>query len=147
MAYLTSHGVVPQKGNFISPDGKIYGAHHGMEGYTVGQRRGLGLAFGERVYVLGKRGTDVVLGQEEALFSKTVEVENVNYIPFDTLCEPMRVQAKLRYTPRTAQALLVPTGNGCELRFDEPQRAATQGQTAVFYDGEYVIGGGTIGAI
>ena len=144
MAYLTSHGVVPQKGNFVSPDGKIYGAHRGMEGYTVGQRRGLGLAFGERVYVLGKRGTDVILGQEEALFSKTVAVENVNYIPFDALNTPMRVQAKLRYTPRTAQATLIPSENGCILEFDEPQRAATKGQTAVFYDGDTVLGGGVI---
>ena len=144
MAYLTSHGVKPQQGNFIAPDGKIYGAHRGMEAYTVGQRRGLGLAFGERVYVLGKRGTDVVLGQEEALFSKIVDIENVNYIPFDSLSEPMRVQAKLRYTPKTADATLIPTENGCRLEFDTPQRAVTQGQTAVFYDGDTVIGGGVI---
>jgi len=144
MRYLTNHGVVPQEGNFISPDGKIYGAHRGMEAYTVGQRRGLGLAFGERVYVLGKQGTDVVLGQEENLFSKRVLVQDVNYIPFDQLQSPIRVQAKLRYTPRTADALLLPTENGCELQFDEPQRAVTSGQTAVFYDGDTVLGGGII---
>ncbi len=144
MHYLREHGVVPQEGNFISPDGKIYAPHEGFEGYTVGQRRGLGLAFGERVYVLGKRGTDVILGREEALFSKRVAVRDVNYIPFDELKEPIRVQAKLRYTPRTAEALLSPAENGCELLFDEPQRAVTSGQTAVFYDGDTVIGGGTI---
>ncbi len=147
MAYLIEHGLVPQEGNFVSPEGKIYGPHRGMEAYTVGQRRGLGLAFGERVYVLGKQGCDVVLGQEAELFSQTVKVGNINYIPFDTLSGPMRVQAKLRYTPRLADALLIPSEDGCELRFDAPQRAVTPGQTAVFYDGETVIGGGTIKAI
>ena len=144
MRYLIDQGVVPKKGNFISPDGKIYAPHAGFEGYTVGQRRGLGLAFGERVYVLAKRGSDVVLGEEKDLFSEHVLVRDVNYIPFDTLTEPMRVQAKLRYTPRTADALLIPQEDGCELIFDEPQRAVTSGQTAVFYDGDTVIGGGTI---
>jgi len=144
MRYLTDHGVVPQKGNFISPEGTVYAPHAGFEAYTVGQRRGLGLAFGERVYVLGKRGTDVVLGAEKELFSGHVAVRDVNYIPFDTISTPMRVQAKLRYTPRTADALLIPKENGCELVFDEPQRAVTSGQTAVFYDGDVVIGGGTI---
>lgn len=144
MAYLTANGVIPQQGNFISPDGQIYGPHRGMEAYTVGQRRGLGLAFGERVYVLEKRGTDVVLGEEAALFSNRVCVKHVNYIPFDKPEGPLRVQAKLRYSPRTANALLIPTENGCELYFDEPQRAVTNGQTAVFYDGDLVVGGGTI---
>ena len=147
MAYLTSHGVVPQEGNFIAPDGKIYGPHRGMEAYTVGQRRGLGMAFGERAYVLGKCGTDVIVGAPEGLFSTNVRVENVNFIPFDTLSAPIRVQAKLRYTPKTAEALLIPTDYGCQLQFDEPQRAVTPGQTAVFYDGNLVLGGGTIGAI
>jgi len=118
-----------------------------MEAYTVGQRRGLGMAFGERAYVLGKHGTDVVVGPPEKLFSETVRVENVNFIPFDTLESPMRVQAKLRYTPKTAEAVLTPTENGCELLFDEPQRAVTPGQTAVFYNGDTLLGGGTIGAI
>ena len=144
MAYLTGRGLVPQKGNFVSVEGKIYGEHRGMEAYTVGQRRGLGMAFGERAYVLGKRGTDVVVGAPDGLFSTVVRVENVNYIPFDAPAAPMRVQAKLRYTPRTANALLVPTDYGCELHFDEPQRAVTPGQTAVFYDGETVLGGGII---
>lgn len=147
MAYLTSQGLIAQKGNFVSPEGKVYGAHRGMEAYTVGQRRGLGMAFGERAYVLGKCGTDVIVGAPEGLFSATVRVEDVNYIPFDVLEAPMRVQAKLRYTPKTAEALLIPTDYGCELHFDEPQRAVTPGQTAVFYDGDLVLGGGTIRAV
>ena len=144
MAYLESRGLVPQKGNFITPEGKILGEHRGMEAYTTGQRRGLGMAFGERAYVLGKRGTDVLIGSNEALFSARVFVKDVNYLPFDRPSEPMRVEAKLRYTPRSASALLIPTDEGCTLVFDQPQRAATNGQTAVFYDGDMLLGGGVI---
>ena len=144
MAYLTAHGLVPQAGNFITEDGRVLGPHAGMEAYTTGQRRGLGIALGQRTYVLGKRGTEVVLGDEARLFSTRVAVGAVNYLPFDLPAQPVRVQAKLRYTTKFADALLIPTENGCELHFDTPQRAATPGQTAAFYDGEYLIGGGTI---
>lgn len=144
MAYLTAHGLTPQAGNFITEDGKILAPHEGMEAYTTGQRRGLGIALGQRAYVLGKRGADVVLGDEARLFARHVEVGAVNYLPFDRLEAPMRVRAKLRYTTKFADALLLPTENGCALVFDTPQRAATSGQTAAFYDGEYLIGGGTI---
>lgn len=144
MAYLTAHGLIPQPGNFIRPDGTVLSPHRGMEAYTVGQRRGLGLAFGERAYVLGKRGTDVILGAPEGLFHEEVAVGQVNYLPFDRLEEPLRVEAKLRYSPRTAPALLIPREESCILRFDEPQRAPTPGQTAAFYLGEQLLGGGVI---
>lgn len=144
MAYLTSRGLVPTPGNYITLEGAVLGPHHGMEAYTTGQRRGLGIAFGQRAYVLGKRGSDVILGPEEGLFSTRVSVADVNYFPFGRPEGPLRVQAKLRYTPRMADALLIPTQTGCELHFDQPQRAVTPGQTAAFYDGDLVIGGGTI---
>ena len=144
MGYLTAHGLKPQKGNYITSDGKIIAPHKGMEAYTTGQRRGLGIAFGERAYVLGKRGADVILGAEEQLYSKRVFVTEVNYIPFERPAGPIRVQAKLRYTTKFSDALLIPHEHGCELLFDEPQRAVTSGQTAAFYDGELVIGGGRI---
>lgn len=144
MGYLTAHGVEPQRGNFVSPDGKILGEHRGLEAYTIGQRRGLGMAFGERAYVLGKRGTDVIVGDGTLLFSREVRVGQTNWIPFAQPEAPLRVQAKLRYTPRTAEAWLYPEENGCRLEFDEPQRAVTPGQAAVFYDGDTVLGGGTI---
>ena len=146
MAYLTANGLVPQAGHFVTPDGRVLGPHRGLEAYTVGQRRGLGMAFGERMYVLGKRGTDVVVGEERLLFSRRVELGDVNYISYDRPPGPLRVEAALRYTPRTAPAWLYPDGPACTLLFDEPQRAATEGQTAVFYDGETVVGGGTIRA-
>ena len=144
MAYLTAHGLVPRAGNFITADGRILAPHAGMEAYTTGQRRGLGIALGQRTYVLGKRGADVILGDEAGLFARRVAVGEVNYLPFEKPEAPMRVQAKLRYTTRFADALLLPTDYGCELRFDTPQRAPTQGQTAAFYDGDYLLGGGTI---
>ena len=144
MAYLTAHGLIPQKGNFITPTGEILGEHRGLEAYTVGQRRGLGLAFGQRAYVLGKRGTDVILGENERLFSARVQVEQVNYIPFGELDRPVAVTAKLRYSAKAAPAVLYPTETGCLLEFETPQRAITPGQSAVFYNGDIVIGGGII---
>ena len=144
MAYLTAHGFRPQAGNFLSTDGRLLGAHRGFEAYTVGQRRGLGLAFGERAYVLEKRGTDVIVGAPEGLFSRRVFVENINWLPFAAPPEPLRVEAKLRYSTNTAQALLTPTENGCTLLFDTPQRAVTNGQSAVFYLGDTLLGGGVI---
>ena len=144
MQYLTDHGVIPQEGNFITAEGAVLGKHRGLEAYTVGQRRGLGMAFGQRAYVLGKRGTDVIIGDNTQLFSDHVLVEQVNYIPFDCLTETLRVEAKLRYSAKTAPAWLKPHQGGCELIFDAPQRAVTPGQSAVFYDGDIVIGGGII---
>lgn len=144
MAYLTADGLKPQQGNFITADGSILAPHRGMEAYTTGQRRGLGIALGERTYVLGKRGADVVLGPEEQLYSRRVFVGGVNYFPFEAPPQPIRVEAKLRYTTKFASALLTPTAEGCELLFDAPQRAVTPGQTAAFYDGERLVGGGTI---
>lgn len=145
MKYLTDHGLIPQEGNFITPQGEILGKHRGLEAYTVGQRRGLGMAFGQRAYVLGKRGTDVIIGENGALFSRNVWVDRVNYIPFDRPAGPMEVEAKLRYSPGSASARLLPRGDSCELIFEIPQRAVTPGQTAVFYVGDVVIGGGIIG--
>ena len=146
MAYLTAHGLVPQAGHFVGTDGKDYGPHKGMEAYTIGQRRGLELAFGSRMYVVGKRGTDVVLGAGELLMADTVAVRDMNWIAFDTLTQPLRCEAKLRYSTKTAACTVEPTEGGCLLRFDTPQRAPTPGQIAVLYDGENVLGAGTIAA-
>lgn len=144
MAYLTAHGFVPQAGHFIGADGKDYGPHRGMEAYTIGQRRGLELAFGCRMYVIGKRGTDVLLGAGDALMAKTVSVRDMNWIPFEALTQPLRCEAKLRYTAKATLCTVIPTEYGCLLQFDEAQRAPTPGQTAVLYDGETVLGAGMI---
>ena len=144
LAFLKRDGVVPQPGRFIGPNGEDLGPHKGLEAYTMGQRRGLEVAYGSRIYVVGKRGTDVLLGPNEALMSSRVSVTDVNFIPFDTLTGPIRAQAKLRYTPKAAACTIHPAENGVVLEFDQPQRAVTPGQAAIFYDGDLVLGGGTI---
>ena len=144
-AYLTAHGLVPQPGHFFTTDGRDLGEHRGMEAYTVGQRRGLNLACGSRVYVIGKRGADVLIGTDAELYTTRVRVDGVNWLAFDTPPAELRAQAKLRYTPNAAPCRILPGENGtAELIFDTPQRAATPGQTAVFYDGDTLLGGGTI---
>ena len=144
LAFLKRDGVVPPPGHFIGPDGEDLGPHKGLEAYTMGQRRGLEVAYGSRIYVVGKRGSDVLLGPNDALFSTTVRVGDVNFIPFDALDGPVRAQAKLRYTPNAAPCTIHPAEHGVVLEFDQPQRAVTPGQAAVFYDGDLVLGGGTI---
>lgn len=144
LEFLKRDGIVPRPGRFIGPAGEDLGPHKGMEAYTIGQRRGLEVAYGSRIYVVGKRGGDVLLGANEALFSSRVHVSEVSFIPFDRLDAPIRAQAKLRYTPATAPCTIHPARDGVVLEFDQPQRAVTPGQAAVFYDGDLVLGGGTI---
>lgn len=142
--FLIQDGLTPQPGRFIGPNGEDLGPHKGLEAYTMGQRRGLDVAYGSRIYVVGKRGCDVLLGTNEDLLSTQVRVCDVNFIPFDRLEQPIRAQAKLRYTPHAAPCTIHPTPEGVLLEFDQPQRAVTSGQAAVFYDGDLVLGGGTI---
>ena len=145
LKFLTEDGLIPQKGHFIGPNGEDLGPHKGLEAYTMGQRRGLDVAYGTRIYVVGKQGTDVLLGSNDRLMSTRVHVTDVNFIPFDRLDAPIRAQAKLRYTPRGGDCTIHPVEDGVILEFDQPQRAVTPGQAAVFYDGDLVLGGGTIG--
>ena len=144
LAFLQRDGVIPQLGRFRGPLGEDLGPHKGLEAYTLGQRRGLEVAYGSRIYVVGKDGRDVLLGPNEALFSDRVPVTDVNFIPFDRLDSPMRAQARLRYTHKPAPCTIHPAEDGVILEFDQPQRAVTPGQAAVFYDGDLVLGGGTI---
>ena len=147
MEFLREWGVVPRPGDFVDLSGKVLGRHLGQEHYTLGQRKGLGVSAGAPVYVVRKdvaSGT-VVLGPNEALFSREVTAERVNFISIPELTSPMRVTAKTRYSQKEAEAILEPLADGCvRLVFDEPQRAVTPGQAVVFYDGERVVGGGTI---
>ena len=96
MAYLRAHGLQPQPGHFRTLDGRDLGPHKGMEAYTLGQRRGLEIAAGERIYVVRKAGADVILGPQEALFSRTVFVGEINLIALAALRQPMRLAAKQR---------------------------------------------------
>jgi tRNA-specific 2-thiouridylase len=136
-------------GNFVDADGAILGEHEGIIHYTIGQRKGLGRAFGKPVYVTEIRPdvNEVVLGPNESLFADRVTINDINLISVgaDGLAAPTRVTAKIRYNqpPAPATALRVDTDR-IEIRFDEPQRAITRGQAAVLYDGDLVVGGGTI---
>ena len=147
-AFIEKHrGFTAPCGNYIDENGKVLGEHKGVIRYTIGQRKGLGIALGKPAFVLDKNveNNTVTLGDEDALFKNRVEVSDVNFIPFDTLKEPLRVTAKLRYRHQEQPATIHPVdGNSVVIEFDEPQRAPSPGQAAVFYDGETVIGGGTI---
>ncbi len=134
-------------GDFLDLQGNVVGRHQGAVSYTLGQRKGLGLAMGAPVYVCSKdmaRNT-VTVGPNEALFSTTLLADDWNWFPFDSLTEPLRVQAKARYNQSPQPATVYPEENGrARVVFDAPQRALTPGQAVVLYDGDLVIGGGTI---
>ena len=140
-------GIRREPGDFLDMNGQVVGRHTGMIGYTIGQRKGLGVAFGEPRFVVHKdaaRNT-VTLGKSEDLFSDTLIADRLNWIAIDALGEPMTVTAKTRYSQREAEAVIAPHGDGqVKVTFKEPQRAITVGQAVVFYDGDTVVGGGTI---
>lgn len=146
-AFIERYTGIPSKsGDYTDADGNVLGKHKGVIRYTVGQRKGLGVAFGRPQFVIDKNADEnkVVLGDEDALFYKRILINNVNFIPFDTLTEPMRVTGKLRYRHKEQPAVIYPDGDGIIAEFDQPQRAPSPGQAAVFYDGDIVVGGGTI---
>ena len=135
------------EGDFVDRNGSFIAKHKGIIHYTVGQRRGLGIAAKAPYYVLSKDAVTnrVVLGSNEDLFADSLTAEDLNFISVDKLTEPMQVSAKIRYSSRETPAVITPLENGdVRVRFDEPQRAVTPGQTVVFYDGDIVVGGGTI---
>lgn len=133
-------------GNYLDVDGNVLGKHKGIIHYTIGQRKGLGIALGKHAFVLSKNAdtNEVTLGDEEHLFYKTVEVKGVNIIAADTL-DGVKAECKLRYR-HNAQPCIIHQSekDTVVLEFDVPQRAPSPGQAAVFYDGDTVLGGGTI---
>lgn len=134
-------------GLFVDEAGNALGPHKGIVRYTVGQRKGLGIALGRPVFVLSKDAAEnrVVLGEEEGLFSTRVRAEQVNWIACEKPPETLRVTAKTRYSQQAAEATLHVLGEGAVLaEFKKPQRAPTPGQAMVFYDGDVVVGGGMI---
>lgn len=134
-------------GNFVDMEGKILGKHKGIIGYTVGQRKGLGISLGKPAYVVKKdiESNTVTLGDEADLYTKTLIAEDVNLISVEAIDAPIRVTAKTRYSQTEQPAVVSYLGNGEYLvEFDKPQRAVTSGQAVVFYDGDVVVGGGTI---
>lgn len=136
-----------EPGDYTDSEGRILGRHRGAVRYTLGQRRGLGIAMGERVFVTGKdmEKNTVTIGPESDLMRREAVCGRVNLISVETLSQPIRVEAKARYSQSAKPATVAPLPGGrVSLVFDEPQRAMTPGQAAVFYVGDTVLGGGTI---
>ncbi len=134
-------------GDFLTQDGKKLGEHKGIIRYTIGQRKGLGLSLPAPLYVCRKdmEQNTVILAPEQALFSRRCIVDDFNWIAYEQPSEPVRITAKTRYrAPEASATARVLEDGRVELLFDEPQRAITCGQAAVLYDGELVVGGGTI---
>jgi len=135
------------KGHFIGLDGKILGQHKGIIHYTIGQRKGLGLSFPRPVYVhsIHPENNTIVLCEESGLYGTTLIAHDINWISGKSLEHSIRLKAKIRYREPEQWATVIPLENNqIQVTFDEPQRAITQGQAVVLYDGDYVIGGGVI---
>ena len=140
-------GVPARPGDFVTESGDVVGRHRGIERYTIGQRRGLGLSLREPLYVCGKRADDntVILGKNEDLYSTRFTASNINLITCEKITGPLRVMAKVRYRAKEEPAVVEQISEDRMLvEFDRPQRAVTPGQAAVLYDGDCVVGGGTI---
>lgn len=140
-------GLSSPPGDFVDLEGRVLGRHKGIIHYTVGQRRGLEMSFERPKYVVRKdvQANTVVIGDETDLYTDRFTVGDVNLIAIDALTEPVEAAVKTRYSQREAPATLSPLPGGqISVRFHEPQRAVTAGQAAVFYNGDIVLGGGTI---
>lgn len=148
MEFLTRFGgVEPRPGDFVDASGKVLGRHRGLERYTAGQRRGLGVSADRPLYVTGKdlAANTVVLGDEADLYSSVVWTESFNWVSLPPQAGPVAVTAKTRYSQREAEAALYPEADGrARLEFVQPQRAVAPGQSLVAYLGETVVGGGVI---
>ena len=146
--FLREYGSVKMTpGDFVDREGHVLGRHKGLPCYTTGQRKGLGVSAGKHVYVLRKNARDntILLGDNEELFTSVLTADRVNWISSETPAAPLRVTAKTRYSQTEAAATVHPLPDGrIRVEFDAPQRAITAGQAVVLYDGEQVLGGGTI---
>ena len=140
-------GHTPEPGDFIDIDGCILGQHAGIECYTIGQRKGVGLSGAHPYYVVAKNAdrNTVMLGEDEDLWREDLTAGELNWIAFDALTAPLRCAARTRYHQAETPCTVTPGDEGqAEVRFDAPVRAITPGQAVVFYDGDVVLGGGTI---
>lgn len=134
-------------GAYLDLNGKVVGTHQGAVCYTLGQRKGLGIALGAPAYVVAKdmQKNTVTVGPNEALFHNALRAADCSWIPFPVLRSPIRVTAKIRHSQNEQAATVYPEENGAiRVVFDDPQRAITPGQAVVFYQGDLVLGGGTI---
>ncbi len=145
--FLENHSEIkPKPGNIVNQKGEILGKHQGLYYYTIGQRKGLGIANPVPLFVLGfdQAKNEVIVGEEKELYQKEILVSSINLLLVDKIKEEMEVQVKTRYSSKTAKAKITQQENIIKVIFEEPQRAITSGQSAVFYVGDIVLGGGKI---
>lgn len=140
-------GKKSKPGKFINKEGKVLGQHKGIIHYTIGQRKGLGISYGKPLFVskINPEDNTVVLGDNEDIFNNTLYANQINLMPFDKIEGKLECSAKIRYSHRPSKCTVEMVDNDVmKCVFEEPQRAITPGQAIVLYDGEVVIGGGTI---
>jgi tRNA-uridine 2-sulfurtransferase len=138
---------LPRAGEIVTSSGKVIGAHNGIHRYTIGQRRGIGIAHSRPLYVLGINSDEsqVIVGDDDELFTSALTAAAVNWIALANPSEPVRAEVRVRYRHTAAPATITPQApNRARVEFDEPQRAITPGQATVFYRGDEVVGGGWI---
>ena len=148
-AYFREQGIpsAETRGELVTADGRVLGEHSGVHHFTVGQRRGLGIAAGEPLYVISTEPATrrVIVGRNDALLQSAMRVKDVNWISIAPPGAPLRAELKIRNKHAPAPATVTPLDETrVEVRFDQPQRAVTPGQGAVFYSGDLVLGGGWI---
>lgn len=136
----------PKEGNIVNSKGEVLGKHKGLYYYTIGQRKGLGISNPVPLFVLGfnKARNEVIVGEEKELYTKEIRVKDINLILVDKIEDWIDVEVKTRYSSKAAKAKIIQENDEIKVIFDEPQRAITPGQSAVFYDGDLVLGGGKI---
>lgn len=138
--------IKPKKGNIVTTQGKIVGTHNGLYNYTIGQRKGLGISNPVPLFVIAfdEIKNELIVGEEKELYKDELEVDNINLLLLDNIEDWIDVEVKTRYTSKMAKAKIRQEGNIIKVKFEEPQRALTPGQSAVFYIENIVLGGGKI---
>ena len=139
--------IKPRRGKIVHVSGKVLGNHTGLYNYTIGQRKGLGIAYSEPLFVVGfnKERNEVIVGEQKYLFKSEIIVDNINLLLLDEISDGLNVTVKTRYSAKEAKAKLYNVeDNKIKVVFEEPQRAVTPGQSAVFYIDDIVLGGGKI---
>ena len=143
-------GVEEKEGNIVSLEGKILGKHKGIWNFTIGQRKGIGVSASEPLYVLSlnKDTNEVVIGPADKTFKKSLTANDLNWIAIDKLEKARNVQVKIRSTQQPTNAEIIPiSDNEVKVVFEDMQKSIAIGQSAVFYDGDTVLGGGVISAV
>ena len=138
--------IKPKEGNIVNSKGEILGKHTGLYNYTIGQRKGLGISNKVPLFVIGfdKKKNEVIVGEERELYKKEILLTDINLVLVDEIKESMEVEVKTRYSAKVAKAKITQEQEKIKVIFDEPQRAITPGQSAVFYKGDILVGGGKI---